>query len=133
MNQSVRATCKKLLERTKNSALRARQLHLARVAEIFRSSACALLLSVDTLAMAPATIHNLEHIVHDLKHSNYFRVWALTFLATFIIFWVGMWLARARSLKTSRDLAHFPVGFGVYVNHVDATSQVYASGFVACY
>jgi len=53
-------------------------------------------------------VHSLEHIVHDFKHSNYFRIWCLVFLACFIIFWIG---------------------FGVYVNHVDTTSQVYASGF----
>jgi hypothetical protein len=58
--------------------------------------------------MPPATVHNLEHLFHDLKHSNYFRVWLVLFITTFIIFWVG---------------------FGVYVKHVDNTSSVFATGF----
>ena len=47
-------------------------------------------------AMPPATVRNLEHVVHDLKHSNYFRAWGLTFLACFIIFWVGAHLVPTR-------------------------------------
>lgn len=39
--------------------------------------------------MPPTTVRNLELAIHDLKHSNYFRVWFLTFIAVFVVFWVG--------------------------------------------
>jgi len=58
--------------------------------------------------MAPSTMRNLEFIVQDLKSSNYFRVWAFFWITAFIIFFVG---------------------FGIYVNHVDSSSSIYATGF----
>lgn len=45
-------------------------------------------------SMPVTTVHNLQLLFHDFKHSNYFRVWFLTFVACFIIFWVGNVLLR---------------------------------------
>lgn len=81
--------------------------------------------------MPPASVRNLELIIHDLKHSNYFRAWLVTFLATFIVFWVGACLRIATARVGAIEAHPHPPGFGVYVNHVDNTSQVFATGYYA--
>jgi len=46
-------------------------------------------------------------VLHDIKNSNYFRVWLLLWFVTFVLFWVG---------------------FGVYVSKVNNFSSLYAIG-----
>lgn len=54
------------------------------------------------------SVQQLFQVVEDLKSSNYFRAWALIWVAMFIVFWIG---------------------FATYTNHVDATTQVYATAY----